>query len=225
MTGDTAVRNVADVAVVMTAHNEELFVERALRSVLAQSSVDLLEVVFVDDGSTDATFRIASRFTDRITILRNDVQLGLPASINRAIRTANARFIVRVDADDYIHHDFVRVLHLFMELNPTMQAVACDYVTVDTDERHLDHVSCEDHPIGCGIIFRKERLIEIGLYDETFLMAEDFDLRLRFERNWPIHRCQLPLYRYRLHGENMTAAIEEHESHRRRALQKNTEGK
>ncbi|HWH05877.1 MAG TPA: hypothetical protein VNT23_05510, partial [Gaiellaceae bacterium] len=139
----------------------------------------------------------------------------------RGVRSADSRFVVRVDADDYVHHDFIRVLRLFLELNSHMEAIACDYMTVDEHEEHLAHVNALEEPIGCGIMFRKDRLIEIGLYDESFLMAEDVDLRLRFERNWPIHRCELPLYRYRLHGENMTRAVAEHESHKARARRKN----
>jgi glycosyltransferase involved in cell wall biosynthesis len=212
---------VADVAVVMTAYNEAPYIERALRSVLNQSEpADAYEVIVVDDGSTDATARIVERF-DEVTFLRNERQLGLPASLNVGIRAASARFVVRVDADDYVHHDFLHVLKLFLELNLHMEAIACDYMRVDEHEQHIDHCDATERPIGCGIMFRKERLIEIGLYDEDFLMAEDLDLRLRFERRWPIHRCELPLYRYRLHGENMTRAIEEHEEHKARALAKN----
>jgi len=70
-------------------------------------------------------------------------------------------------------------------------------------------------------MFRKERLIELGLYDESFLMAEDLDLRLRFENHWEMHRIELPLYRYRLHSENMTADVDAHRAHQRRAMKKN----
>jgi glycosyltransferase involved in cell wall biosynthesis len=215
---------VAEVAVVMTAHNEERYVERALRSLLAQSEpFDAYEIVAIDDGSSDATHRVMERFLPHIRLFRNDVQLGLPASINRAIREANARFVVRVDADDYVHQDFIRVLRLFLELNPHMDAIACDYYRVNEHEEHLEHVNSSERPIGCGIMFRKERLIEIGLYDESFLMAEDVDLRLRFERDWRVHRCELPLYRYRWHGENMTADDEAHAEHRARAHAKHAE--
>jgi glycosyltransferase involved in cell wall biosynthesis len=205
----------------MAAHNEERYVERALRSCLHQSaSRALYDVFVVDDGSTDATRRIAESF-DGVQVLPNETQLGLPASLNRGLKAAHARLVVRVDADDYVHHEFVRVLSLFLELNPHMDAVACDYVTVDEHEAHLEHVNCLDRPIGCGVMFRKDRLIELGLYDESFLMAEDLDLRLRFEERWTMHRVELPLYRYRLHGENMTADVDTHRSHQERALQKN----
>jgi glycosyltransferase involved in cell wall biosynthesis len=213
----------ADVAVIMAAHNEERYIERALRSCENQSAArSSYEILVVDDGSTDATRRIAESF-DGVAVLSNETQLGLPASLNRGLQSAHARFVVRVDADDYVHHDFIRVLSLFLDLNPNMDAVACDYYTVDEKEDHLEHVNCVERPIGCGVMFRKERLIELGLYDESFLMAEDLDLRLRFERRWKMNRVELPLYRYRLHGENMTTDLDAYESHQRRALLKNGE--
>lgn len=208
----------------MAAHNEERYIERALRSCLNQSAPqEQYELIVIDDGSTDATARIAESF-DGVHVLSNGAQLGLPASLNRGLKAAHSRFVVRVDADDYVHHDFVRVLSLFLELNPHMDAVACDYFRVNEHEEHLEHVSCVDRPIGCGVMFRKERLIELGLYDESFLMAEDLDLRLRFQQRWKMHRVELPLYRYRLHGENMTADVDTHRSHQERALRKNERG-
>jgi glycosyltransferase involved in cell wall biosynthesis len=212
----------SDVAVIMAAHNEERYIERALRSCLSQSApADLYEVIVVDDGSSDATRRIVDDYRDRVRVLSNEIQLGLPASLNRGLKAAHSRYVVRVDADDYVHTDFLRVLTLFLDLNPYMDAVACDYYTVDGREEHLEHVNCLERPIGCGIMFRKDRLIELGLYDESFLMAEDLDLRLRFEQRWKMHRVELPLYRYRLHGENMTVDETSYREHRERAHLKN----
>lgn len=212
-----------DVSIIMAAHNEEKYIERALRSCLNQTAPESsYEVVVVDDGSTDTTGQIARSCGERVTVLSNEVTLGLPASLNRGIRIAHSRFVVRVDADDYVHREFVNVLLLFLELNGHMEAVACDYYTVDEHERHLEHVNCLERPIGCGIMFRKDRLIELGLYDESFLMAEDLDLRLRFEQRWPMHRVELPLYRYRLHSENMTTTASElYGEHVSRAHKKN----
>jgi glycosyltransferase involved in cell wall biosynthesis len=211
-----------EATVIMAAHNEEKYIERALRSCINQSvEPGYSEIIVVDDGSTDATARIAAGF-EGVTVLANEMQLGLPASLNRGIRAAHSRFVVRVDADDYIHHDFIRVLSLFLELNGHMEAAACDYYTVDGREDHLEHVNCLERPIGCGIMFRKDRLIELGLYDESFLMAEDLDLRLRFEKRWPMHRVELPLYRYRLHGENMTTDRDRYDEHLNRAVEKNS---
>jgi hypothetical protein len=51
-------------------------------------------------------------------------------------------------------------------------------------------------------------------------MAEDLDLRLRFEKQWKMHRIELPLYRYRRHGENMTEDLENYRAHQERAHRK-----
>jgi hypothetical protein len=61
-----------------------------------------------------------------------------------------------------------------------------------------------ERPIGCGIMFRSDHLIEIGLYDDAQLMHEDRDLRVRFLEKYNIARVELPLYRYRRHPDNMT---------------------
>jgi hypothetical protein len=57
-------------------------------------------------------------------------------------------------------------------------------------------------------MFRIEQLIEIGLYDESFLINEEVDLKERFSRKYGITRIPLPLYRYRLHEKNMTKDLE-----------------
>ena len=59
-------------------------------------------------------------------------------------------------------------------------------------------------PIGCGIMFRTEHLIDIGLYDEEFYVHEERDLRIRYEKQYTIHHLELPLYRYRRHTDNIT---------------------
>ena len=59
-------------------------------------------------------------------------------------------------------------------------------------------------PIACGILFRTEQIVDIGLYDEQFLLHEEKDLRIRFLKKYNIERVKLPLYRYRLHENNNT---------------------
>lgn len=61
-----------------------------------------------------------------------------------------------------------------------------------------------ESPIACGIMFKTEQIIEIGLYDEDFLLHEERDLRIRFLKKYNIYRLELPLYRYRKHENNIT---------------------
>ena len=59
-------------------------------------------------------------------------------------------------------------------------------------------------PIACGILFKTHHLIDIGLYDEKFLINEEKDLRIRFKKKYTIDRIALPLYRYRQHENSLT---------------------
>ena len=192
-------------SVIIPARNAERFIGRAIRSVLSQSiPLGEYEVIVVDDDSTDRTAYALDLFKDEICILRNERQLGLPASLNRAIKMARGKFVVRVDADDYVRADYLFILQRFLEDNTYMDAVACDYFVVDDAENIIERRNCMEHPIGCGIMFRTDHLIDIGLYDTDFLMHEDRDLRVRFLKKYAIHRIELPLYRYRRHQDNMT---------------------
>jgi glycosyltransferase involved in cell wall biosynthesis len=193
------------ISVIIPARNAERFIGRAIRSVLNQNiPLDEYEVIVVDDHSTDRTAYALDLFKDEISILRNERQLGLPGSLNRAIKTARGKFVVRVDADDYVRGDYLFILRRFLEDNTNMDAVACDYLVIDDAENIIERRDCMQHPIGCGIMFRTDHLIDIGLYDTDFLMHEDRDLRVRFLKKYAIHRIELPLYRYRRHQDNMT---------------------
>ena len=94
---------------------------------------------------------------------------------------------------------------LYVENNNYMDAIACDYLLVDDEGNVIERKDCFKDPIACGIIFRIEQLIDIGLYDENFLLHEERDLRHRFTKKYKIHRLELPLYRYRMHDKNSTS--------------------
>ena len=97
-----------------------------------------------------------------------------------------------------------KILELHLRLNAEIDAAVCDYFLVDDDDTSWARKDCMADPIACGIMFRIEQLIDIGLYDEDFLCREDEDLRLRFLKKYQIERVKLPLYRYRKHENNMT---------------------
>jgi glycosyltransferase involved in cell wall biosynthesis len=198
--------------VLITAYNVERYIGRAIRSVLNQSAdKNSYEIIVINDCSTDRTRFALEIFENEIRLFNNEKRIGLPASLNRGIRKARGQFIVRIDGDDYVHKEFVKILELHLAMNEGIHAIACDYTLVDDDEMVLDQKNCLEDPIACGIMFRVEQLIDIGLYDEDFLCREDEDLRLRFLKKYSIERVKLPLYRYRRHENNMTNNIEKME--------------
>jgi glycosyltransferase involved in cell wall biosynthesis len=212
------------VSVIVPVFNQERFLGRCLRSLVEQDFPrGDYEVVVVDDGSTDGTGQILDLFSEEVRVLRNEVNSGLPAALNRGIRSSCSLLTVRVDSDDYVNAEFIRVLFTFLAQNRHMDAVACDYFLVDDDEIVLERRSCEDYPIACGIMFRTDQLIEIGLYDEEFLLHEERDLRLRFIEQHSIHRIEAPLYRYRRHTGNITNDAEAMAHHHAMLVEKHGE--
>ena len=218
---DATVSQNPDVSVIIPVHNQERYVHRCLRSILDQSlDADDYEILVVDDGSTDRTAQALQMFEGDIRLIRHPECLGLPAALNTGIRHARGQFVVRLDSDDYVHREYLNALMLHLRLNPGMDAIACDYLTVDDHENVLGHVNWLDRPIGCSVMFRYEQLIDIGLYDEDFLAREDEDLRRRFMEKYSIDRVALPLYRYRRHDGNMTNDDEHMEAYSEALLKK-----
>ena len=92
----------------------------------------------------------------------------------------------------------------YLDKNRHYQALATDYTKVDENENLISRENCFKKEIACGIMFRKEAILEIGLYNEKFLMREGHELKKRFERKFKIGRLELPLYKYRIYRKNRT---------------------
>ncbi len=209
------------VSVIIPVFNQEKYIERCLRSILTQDfSTDEYEIIVINDGSTDKTLEALKNFREDITILNNETNKGLPYSINRGIKESKSKYLIRLDSDDYVNKDFLKIMTLFLETNNDIDAAACDYFLVNDKEDIISRKDCLKSPIACGIIFRKDHLVNIGLYDESFLINEEKDLRIRFLKKYKIHRIELPLYRYRMHEQNMTKNVERVKFHDKKLYKK-----
>lgn len=192
-------------SIIITCHNRETFVSRAIRSAISQRFArGDFEVIVVDDGSDDHSRDIIKDFVDDVIPIFHERNRGLPAARNSGIRKARGRFVLHLDSDDYMHDELLYIEYVHLMMNPEWGAVACDYFLVDTSERHLERHSGKDNPIACGVLFRKDLLVQIGLYDTRMKACEEEDLRLRFAREYHIGHVALPLYRYTRHAGNMT---------------------
>ena len=202
------------VSVIITSYNYARYIERAIRSALNQSMPAVtFEVIVVDDCSTDESHFILENYKDEIRMLKMEKNSGLSAARNAGIKKAKGQFVVFLDADDYIHADLIKVLSVFLTENNRLDAVAVDYYLVNEFGDHIEWVNSNEKPIACGIMFRKDLLFDIGLYDESFRAREEEDLRKRFLAKHTIFHIPLPLYRYRMHDNNLTKNAEEMNKH------------
>ena len=163
------------------------------------------EIIVINDFSKDNSLKVINNFKyDNLKLYNNKSNMGLPMSINKAIKIAKGRYVVRVDSDDYVSRNFLYLCRVFLNLNREFQAVAVDYYKVKDSEELIKKVNCFEEEIACGLMFRKECLFEVGLYNDKFKMREGHDLRKRFEEKFSIGHLNIPLYKYRFHEKNRT---------------------
>ena len=199
---------VPEISVIVASFNHAKWIERCLRSLAHQVHMhhEEYEIIVINDGSTDETSEILERYKKikNIRIITNLENKGLPASINIGMQQAEGRYVVRVDSDDYVSRMFLYLLRAFLNYNKEYQAVACDYLVVNENEEAISKNNSIEYEIACGVMFRKEALFDIGLYNELFKMREGHELRKRFLEKFTIGRLEFPLYKYRQHGANRT---------------------
>ena len=197
-----------EISIIVCIYNHEKWIERCIRSLFNQINIhrNLFEIILIDDKSKDNSLKIISNYKDfqGVKIIKNKKNLGLPNSINIGIKNAKGRYIVRVDSDDYVGRNFLYLSKLFLDMNREYQAVATDYYLVNNDEIIIKKVNWLDEEIACGVMFRKECLFDIGLYNEKFKMREGHELKKRFEKKYKIGHLEFPLYKYRSHEKNRT---------------------
>lgn len=193
-----------EISLIITNYNYEKFLARSIRSAINQSyNKSEYEIIVIDDCSVDNSKNIIDSFSDYVRPIFNNENIGLAASCNKAIRSAIGKYIIRIDADDFVHKDLLKIHQLFLANNKDMNATSSDYYEVDIRENIVCRKNGVTWPIACGIMYRVDQIIDLGLYDET-LPREDVDFRQRFLKQYQIYNIPIPLYRYTIHENSKT---------------------
>ena len=207
------------ISVIMSVHNGERFLDEAIRSVLAQT-VPSFEFIIVDDASTDGTASIIRQHDDRrIRMITNHEQLGLTASLIKAIGEAEGTFIARMDADDRsLPHRFALQMR-YMDTHPECAMVGSSFYKLDpagtilgivnvlTDELQLKDELLRQNWFCHGSSFmRKAAYDATGGYRADFTCAQDYDLWLRMSEKYVLGNIEEPLYAWRSTPECISSA-------------------
>lgn len=199
---------IPDVSVIVCSYNHAKWIERCIRSLCHQSLIEenAYEIIVVNDASNDLTEEILQKFKSapNVKLITNKENLGLPASINIGMKRSEGRYVVRVDSDDYVARTFLYFLSTFLNYNKEYQGVASDYLIVNENEEIISKENGMLCEIACGVMYRRECLFDVGLYNEKFKMREGHELRRRFLEKFSIGRLEFPLYKYRMHNSNRT---------------------
>ncbi len=126
------------ITVVVPVYNIEEFLPECLDSVINQS-YENLEIIIVNDGSTDGSLKICEDYAkrdERIKLITQE-NGGLSAARNTAIAVASGKYITFVDSDDYIHPDMINVLYTQLKLNNSDMSV-CQFMPVNEKSELLN---------------------------------------------------------------------------------------
>ncbi|HFU76540.1 MAG TPA: glycosyltransferase family 2 protein [Arcobacter sp.] len=206
------------VSIIITNYNYGKYISRAIRSCLNQSMSDHIEVIIIDDASQDNSVNIINEIfsSDEIVKIFLKENKGVAYCSNLGIKRASGMYVMRVDADDYIHYKMVEFLFEFLNMNNEFAFSYCDHIRVNENEVKSERINLDsekkllDH--GAGILFKKSHLESIGLYDEEMRNCEDMLLLKKLlQNNFKGIHVPIPFYRYYRHDNNMTNDIEERE--------------
>ena len=207
------------VSVVIPAHNYGHFLSTAIDSVLAQSH-SALEVVVVDDGSTDDTREVVASYSDpRVRYIWQE-NAGLSAARNKGIQCARMPFVAFLDADDQWLPEFLgEVMRQFAILGNRFALVATGTGRMDESGRRLapprfnfDHGGefaardfvLRNRPLSSSIVARRSVFAECGLFDTSLRSSEDRDMWIRVTAKYGFWLIDRPLALIRRHGSNMS---------------------
>ena len=207
----------ATVSVIIPTYNHATFLPSALESVFAQTSHPL-EVIVVDDGSTDETAEVLRAYEGRIRVLTQPNR-GVAAARNGGAALASGELLAFLDADDAWHPAKLERQVACFGSEPSVGLVHCGVEEVDGRGRQLrtrldgmgGWVSPEMLRFRQGVILgggsaaviRRAAFLDVGGFDETLSTSADWDLYYRIARRYPVGFVPEVLVRYRIHGGNM----------------------
>ncbi len=210
------------VSAVVPAFNAEATIRATLDSILAQTFAGL-EVIVVDDGSTDATVDVVRQIEDPRVRLVEQPNGGAAAARNLGIHHARGDWVAFLDSDDlWLPHKLERQLE---ELEASgMDAAQSSVVFVDEDltplgvrrcapstDALMDFLSFRNMPAAMETLIVRRRLLEdLGGFSAELVILEDWDLMIRLARNGGVHNVMEPLALYRVHEGNRSRDLSIH---------------
>jgi len=206
------------VSVIIGVYNRPELIIETLDSVLAQTHPEI-EVIVIDDGSTDATPAVLERFAGRIAVHREEHR-GLPAALNHGLRLATGEFVVFLDSDDLWDPPFLaRLVARLSSLDDTTVGAAASWREIDatggvvTSRRALERSSygLSELPVRpcfppSGVLVRRRAVSDVGGFDEHFdRCAQDRELWVRLAAQGRVFASvDEVLWSYRVHAGGLS---------------------
>jgi glycosyltransferase involved in cell wall biosynthesis len=210
------------VSIIMPVLNGERYIASAIESICAQTFSDV-ELLVIDDGSTDRTRDIVHGFSARLNLhyIHHEKNQGITRSINDGLRRSSGKFIAFLDHDDLWLPDFLDYEVSYLLAHPDVGMVHSDFQTIDSEGRILEHSVARERKrtrpsgfifrdlfmqsmiVGISVLVRRECFDRLGLWDERLRWA-DYHMWLRIARHYKVDYIPTVLTAYRQHPSQST---------------------
>lgn len=193
------------VSVIIPTFNRASMVVEAVDSVLAQS-YHPLEIIVVDDGSTDDTEARLAGYGERIKVIRRSLNRGVSAARNCGIRQSCGQYVALLDSDDLWLLDKIERQMDFFRKNQEAQICQTEEIWIRRGKRvnprrkhrkYSGYIFPHCLPLcivsPSAVMIKQELLSQVGLFDEQLPACEDYDLWLRIAAHYPIFLLEEPL--------------------------------
>lgn len=201
------------ISIIITSYNYGNYIKKAIKSCLAQNYKNL-EIIVVDDGSTDDTLNILDTYNSRIKVYENKNQ-GLEKTANFGIKKSNGEYWVRLDADDYLENNYIT--EMVKEIKPTFSFYYSNYCIVDNKnvilekfrlpKFNIEEILNRGDFLATGTLVDKKSSLEIGLYNSKVyncgLENYEFIIKLILNKNRGKHNSKY-LWNYRQHNKSLS---------------------
>lgn len=218
------------VSIVLPTHNGAQWLEQSIQSVLEQSYPNI-ELIIVDDCSTDSTPLLADAYArkdTRVRVIHNATNQKLPRSLNIGFADARGDYLTWTSDDNWYEPEAIEKMVAYLNAHDEVGMVACDFSKIDGDTGELIAVmhlnpSAEEllkgNQIGACFMYRRSVAERVGTYDEAKFLVEDYDYWLRIRLTADIGKIDETLYNYRTHDKSLSLTMPERVMERAKNLQ------
>lgn len=201
------------VSIIIPYYKQEAFLAETVRSA-KQQTYGNFEIIVVDDGSPIPATSILPEASD-VVVFRTENR-GCPAARNFGFKQSSGEYLVFLDSDDLLTPGALEAHIKVLADHPTaaLSFGALRLIDEYGHELRPPHICrpradyflmlLEGNPIGCpgSVMIRRDAFVEVGLFDETFSLSEDYHLYLRLARRRPLIRHEFCVADYRRHGSS-----------------------
>ena len=212
------------VSVIIPTYNRAHLIDRAITSVLNQTYQDL-EIIVIDDGSTDNTEEVIRSFPDkRVNYIKHKKNKGVSSARNTGIKVAKGKYIAFLDSDDeWLSEKLGKQIKVLQNKSPEVGVAYSDVLYIDENGKNMNRKllnpkkegyiyedllggNCVGTP--STLLIKKECFNRVGLFDDLLNGQGDWDMWIRIAKYYRFVFTEVPLVKYRLHSNRISENLE-----------------